>query len=338
MGGAKFLARLYGGATFLRNVGYDRGILPRYRAPLPVISIGNVTAGGNGKTPLAIFLVRELTLRGWRPVVVTRGYGGQVKGPHLVTAADTPRDVGDEPCLMAHNYGISVVVCRDRFEGARFAAGHELGDLVILDDGFQHRRLHRDLDIVSINVGTVEARAAFLKGELLPRGLFREDRSRALKRADIVVCAERRPDPGEPVSPEILAVLPGTVSVYRSFLKTPQVGALADRGQLLEPCAVGAFCGIANPEGFFSTLEGAGYTLAARRVFSDHHLFSDGDIAALRSDFPGLPLVCTEKDALKITTSREGIFVLGVETKVYPADALISQIDRKLRESFTRSA
>jgi tetraacyldisaccharide 4'-kinase len=328
----KLLSRIYGCATRLRNVAYDRGIAPRHRAPVPVVSIGNVTAGGNGKTPLAIFLAREMGRRGWRPVVVTRGYGGTVVGPHQVGADDSPRSVGDEPCLMAQHHGIVVVVARDRVRGAEFVARQGLGDLVILDDGFQHRRLERDVDIVTINVGSAEARAAFVKGDLLPLGMFREDRQRALRRADIVVCAERRPDPGGAAPAEVLSCLPRHVTVYRSFLTPLPVVAHTDRTRSLPPGNVVAFCAIANPENFFMTLESAGFSLVGKRVFSDHYHFSESDIATLRREYPGVPLVCTEKDSLKLGGTSEDIFILGIETKVYPSDAFLSQIDRKLRE------
>jgi len=332
----RLLAHLFDGITRVRNRAYDLGIRARYRARVPVVSIGNITAGGNGKTPLAIFLVRELRNRGWHPVVVTRGYGGRVQGPHLVQANDTPEFVGDEPCLMAHRHGIPVVVDRDRYRGAEYVVENKLGDLVILDDGFQHRRLERDVDIVSVNVGTPAARESFVKGELLPLGFFRENRTRALRRAHIVVLAERRPDPGGQAAPEILNCLPPTTSVYRSFLIPRGVVGWSDSGPALPAGEVIGFCGIAQPDGFFDTLHGLGFSVKERRIFPDHYRFSAADIERLRTEFPGIPLVCTEKDALKLPRGFHDLYVLSVETKVYPSDAFISQIDRMLHESTKR--
>lgn len=332
----KFLAVLFDGVTRARNRAYDMGLRSRFRARVPVVSIGNVTAGGNGKTPLVIYLWSELRHRGWCPVVVTRGYGGRIHGPHLVSHADTPEIVGDEPCLMAHRYGIPVVVDRDRFRGAEYVADHKLGDVVILDDGFQHRRLERDIDIVSINVGTAAARESFVKGEILPLGLFREDRSRALRRAHIVVLAERRPDRGSQAAPEILGCLPTNVSVYRSFLTPRSVTGWGDSTRAVTAGEIVAFCGIAQPEGFFETLVGLGFAVKARRVFADHYRFTETDLVRLRAEFPGIPLVCTEKDALKFPRGSADLYVLGIETKVYPSDAFISEVDRMLHESTKR--
>jgi len=320
---------MYGSVAWLRNTAYDRGIFRVRRSPLPVISVGNLTVGGNGKTPLTIFLATELAARGWRPVVVTRGYGGTIEGPHRVTVSDHPADVGDEPCLMAQRFGLTVVVARDRYRGAVLAADQQLGDVVILDDGFQHRGLARDIDIVAVNIGTPAARAAFLEGSILPHGLFREDRDRGLARADIVVCAERQPESGVPVPSDILAVLPPGTSLYRSFLVPGTITSLADPTHELAGCPIVAFCGIANPEGFFSTLESAGFTLLERRTFPDHHPFTEADIGALLRTYPGTPLVCTEKDRLKLPPLPH-IFSLSIQTKVFPADALLTEIERRL--------
>jgi tetraacyldisaccharide 4'-kinase len=318
---------VYGSVTRLRNKAYDCGIFRARHSPLPVVSIGNLTVGGNGKTPLTIFLATELESRGWRPVVITRGYGGTVKGPRQVSGSDRPVDVGDEPCLMAHRFGLTVIVARDRHRGALFAAERQLGDIILLDDGFQHRRLSRDIDIVAINIGTPAARAAILEGALLPHGLFREDRDLALARADIIVCAERQPESGDPIPSEILSVLPSGTSLYRSFLVPGAVTSISDPTHKLSACSIVAFCGIANPDGFYATLESLGFTILKRYAFPDHHPFTD--IAGLCDAHPGTPLVCTEKDALKLPPIPQ-VFSLTIQTKVYPADALLTEIERRL--------
>ena len=175
------LARIYGAIVSVRGWLYDRGLLATYKSNLPVVSIGNVTAGGNGKTPLCLFVADALKAKGLRPAIVSRGYGGTVRGPHRVTDTDRPREVGDEPVLMAR-HGHPVYIARRRVGAVKLIEREASADVIVLDDGLQHRSLCRDVDIVSIFAGTNEAVENFIKGELLPLGLFRDNRSIALTR------------------------------------------------------------------------------------------------------------------------------------------------------------
>jgi len=333
------LAILYGLVTRLRNWLYDVGILPRYGVNIPVISVGNVTAGGNGKTPLCIFLARELSQRGWRPVILSRGYGGSESGPHLVSADDSPARVGDEPSLMTRLYGLTVVVSRDRVAGARLIEAERIGDLVILDDGFQHRRLRRTLDIVTVNTGDEGARRSFVEGALLPLGRFREARDPAMRRVDILVLSERQPaDAALPVDPALRGLVPVRVPVVRSSLRVSGVVS-ADEGAPLTGRAVVAFCGIANPESFFVTLQREGCRVEGRTVYPDHHRFSEADLDALRGAWPGLPLVCTEKDIIKLDgMDRRGIFVVRTELHVFPGDSFLRAVTEAISVSDQNSA
>lgn len=327
----RLLSVFYGGLTSLRNALYDRGALSTYTSLLPVISVGNVTAGGNAKTPLVAFLCKELQSRGYQPVVLTRGYGGRTRGPKLVGPEDSIALVGDEALLLRRSTGCPVVVARRRALGARFAEKQQLGDVLVLDDGFQHRRLNRDLDIVTANIGSVEARADFISGNLLPYGRFREDRDRALRRADMLVFSERRPlhAASEP-DQSLFRVVPRGVQLYRSSFETEGVFRVLD-GVRLEPAPVVAFCGIANPEGFLATLEDGGFQLVYAHRFADHHVFTSAEIEKMKRLHPGVPLVCTEKDAIRIPEALlEGIHQLRISVRVAPRDAFVTEVCRAL--------
>ena len=334
----KLWAALYWGVTRLRGSLYDLGILRSYRSRIPVISIGNVTVGGNGKTPLALYLAAELAARGWRPVILSRGYGGRLKGPQRVSATNRAEDVGDEPLLMAQTGGSPVYIARSRAAGARLIESDASGDVILLDDGLQHRALARNLDIISIFAGNERAVTEFVKGELLPLGLFREVREVALKRAAMIVIAERRvvlDSKGlAPIDTRLMNTLPAAATVYRSFFEASEVQHLTS-AQPLGACRVNAFAGIANPDTFFESLEQLGYTLLGKTSFADHHAFSEVDLQKILAQHPGVPLVCTAKDAVKLAGMsaelRSQCAVMRVKLKVVPSDAFIVQIERKIR-------
>lgn len=323
------LSLLYGLVMSSRNRLYDSRILPSYRSTLPVISIGNVTAGGNAKTPLSLYVAKELSAKGYKPVILSRGYGGTERGPSLVTDNNTYSEVGDEPLLL-HKLGLKVVVSRARAEGAKLIEREDYGNVIVLDDGFQHRALHRNLDIVSIDVSSSRAIQSILEGKLLPGGLFREPRDSAFKRAGMIVLSERRPRSVSPKEAprEILDLLPYSVPIFRSFYELDGVFSLKTR-ERLSPQPVVAFCGIAKPDAFYSSLASLGFTIIECRSFTDHHSFSDGEIEDLYRKFPGTPLVCTEKDGIRVG-SREGIWELRISPRVHPSDAFSASIIRSL--------
>ncbi|NLF24049.1 MAG: tetraacyldisaccharide 4'-kinase [Deltaproteobacteria bacterium] len=329
------LSKLYAFGVKCRNYGYDLGLLKTHHSTIPVISVGNISCGGNAKTPLCFFLVEALKKKGLRAVVLSRGYGGKTQGPHQVSSSDTPESVGDEP-VMLERADVAVVVARDRVSGAKLIEEKRLGDVIILDDGFQHRRLHRDLDLVSVNIGSSEAIQDFLAARLLPAGRLREGRDQALRRADAVIFANRQvATPPLEIDPRLLHLVPEGVKVYSSALAAEGVQALTKRDKTAEqglpPCKVAAFCGIANPEGFFNSLFTLGYELVGSQVYADHHSFSRAELDDLRSRFKHLPLVCTAKDAVKIDPSwADGIYVLKVSTKVYPEEDFIAQVLEKV--------
>lgn len=326
---------LYGGITSLRGWLYDHKFLRSYKSSLPVVSIGNITAGGNGKTPLCLFIAEELTKRGYRPAILSRGYGGRLRGPHKVTSADTPHDVGDEPILMARR-GFPVYVARSRVKGAQLIEREGGANVVLLDDGLQHRALCRDVDVVSIFAGTEKAVEDFIRGELLPLGMFREPRRRALRRASLVVVSERRVlSAGDlpAIDERLLRLLPVPSTVFRSYLELNGIHWMESEKALM-PGTVGAFAGIANPEGFFRSLEELGFVVVARHAYPDHHAFSEIELREKMALHPELPFVCTEKDAVKLAgfdvALRERIAVLRVAARVVPGDAFLVQIERRI--------
>lgn len=325
----------YGIVTGIRNRLYEKQILPSEDCGLPVVSIGNVTAGGNAKTPLCLYLARELGERGYRPVIVSRGYKGRIKGPHLVTGADTADDVGDEPLLMAGMNVCPVVICRDRLRAAAYIREMAIGDLILLDDGFQHRRIRRQVDVVSVNVGGSAAVEAFLRGEMMPLGFFRENRDMALARADIIILSERGPESSVIEKEDALRrVLPPNLPNFKSHIEVQGVYSL-ETGAELETGPVVAFCGIANPEGFYKTIRSAGFSIEHRAAFPDHHAFSYQDIDKVRRTHPGIPLVCTEKDAIKLRRfSGEPIYVLKIRTRVNAGEAFVQEVLRLVRTRF----
>ena len=330
------LSVIYGALSSLRNWLYDIRNIKAYRSTLPVISVGNISVGGNAKTPLCIFLAQELAKRDMHPVILSRGYGGVEKGPHVVSSSDFPDLVGDEPYLMLRKSACPVVISRERIEGAKLIEREALGDVIILDDGLQHRKLARDVDIVSVNVSTENAVADFLQGKLLPLGLFRENRDKALKRVDMIVFADRTtPKAGRKLDKRLFDLVPRRVQLYRSFVKSDGVLSLRNY-EILTRQPVAAFCAIANPESFKLTLENLGYKVSFFKEFIDHHVFTDKELEDLLAQAGDLPLICTEKDAVKLSKKyKERVYILPVNLEVAPKDAFIVQIIKMLTNAKT---
>lgn len=313
----RFLSVLYGALTRVRNALYDRKFLPVYRSPLPIISVGNLTVGGNGKTPLCIYLVERLRGRGFLPVVLTRGYKGQVKGVHVVQPGDPPELVGDEPRLIADTADVPVVVAPDRVAGVKLIEAQGLGDVVILDDGFQHRRLHRDLDIVAVSLSNADDKAEFLAGELLPYGRFRELRNPALARCGVLVEVAKS---FQAIANGVLgtvSALPVGLPRYKARFCMRAIEGLVSREPLTSGSQVVAFCALARPEAFREGLAALGFRVTRCFTYPDHYNFTKVDVDHMVRVAAGLPLVCTEKDAVKLKhLAQAGIFVLRVGMEI----------------------
>ncbi|HYN14227.1 MAG TPA: tetraacyldisaccharide 4'-kinase [Terriglobales bacterium] len=271
------LSRLFGAAVGARNALYNRGMLPSRRLERPVVSIGNLTVGGSGKTPFVLLLGDLLKQRGIPFDVLSRGYGRQTRGVAVVDPGGVSRDFGDEPLLIARKLQVPVIVGEERFAAGRLAEGRFPSRLHLLDDGFQHRALARDFDIVLVTAEDAHDR-------LLPAGRLREPLS-ALARADAVVLTSGAPEEVFPLEGKLVWRAHRTIAPFDL------------------PAHPVAFCGIARPRNFFVQLRNAGIDLAAEASFRDHHQYTEKDVRELmamatRSEADGF--VTTEKDAVNL--------------------------------------
>ncbi|BDG08158.1 tetraacyldisaccharide 4'-kinase [Anaeromyxobacter paludicola] len=295
-----------GGA--LRRALYDRALLPSFRAAVPVVSVGNLVVGGAGKTPVALAIGARLLARGERLAVLSRGYGAERSGPRVVSDGERllldVRGAGDEPTLIARRLPAARVLCGPRrAELARRAVADLGASALLLDDGFQHRALARDLDVV-----VLDAADPFGNGRLLPRGPNREPPS-ALGRAGLLWLT--RVDAGHP------EVLEGLRELARRLTGRGPVesvhapvaildGALEHAADLgaLRGCRVLLLTAMARPERFRATVEQLGAEVTAERSYRDHHFFSDAEVEAALDDAARerchFTLV-TEKDAVRLS-------------------------------------
>ena len=260
-----------------RRVAYRRGWLHAYRASLPVIVVGNISVGGNGKTPVVVWLVEQLQARGFRPGVVSRGYGGKAPHyPYRLDTASTTAEAGDEPVLIVRRCGCPVVVAPKRSDAVRLLEQSAEVDIIITDDGLQHYALARDLELV-----VVDGVRRFGNGCLLPMGPLREPMTR-LKRVDAIICNGGTPAKGE-YPMQLVADVPRRVR---------------DDAPATEPLPreVDALAGIGYPPRFFATLAALGYRLRQSVGYADHQAFEPNELLAR---FGERPLLMTEKDAVK---------------------------------------
>jgi tetraacyldisaccharide 4'-kinase len=306
------LSSLYALVLQVRRSLYRKGILPKKRIGPPVISVGGIRVGGSGKTPFAMWMARRLSDRGFRVVLLTRGYGRRKKqGTILLTRQGLgdrdPLDCGDEPYLLAQSLpNVPVVVNGDRIRGARFAEKRFSPDLFLMDDGFQHLRLARGFDIV-----VVPADEDLSSMACLPRGPLREPIS-ALRDADVVVClcSDKRAEGNQRALDQPgWRGLEGDFLVHEARLVPASLHRLEDESEVntreVAEREIAAFCGIARPGAFWNTLEGMGLKISCKRVFPDHHPYSEQDHEELLHLLSASDLaVTTEKDAVKIRRYR----------------------------------
>lgn len=293
---------LYGALVGGRNVLYDRGHMKRHQLPRPVISIGNITVGGTGKTPLTIRIAEMVQSMGFRPAIVSRGYGGTGEGTvNIVTNGrallSTPTAAGDEPVLMAeHLPGVPILTGADRVAVGKEAIRLFSPHCLICDDAFQHRRLHRDLDIVLL-----DTHAPFGNGHLLPLGPLREPPS-SLRRASLIVFTSRRTVTSPPL-PSLPAGVPtASADLAPVDLYFPTSGR-AESLSFLKGKRVCAVAGIADPEAFHDLILSSGGLIVSRITFPDHHCYSSSDgeriMGEVRRTEADL-VVTTEKDGVKL--------------------------------------
>jgi tetraacyldisaccharide 4'-kinase len=311
------LSATYGSIVRARNALYDRGMFRARRLQGPVISVGNLSVGGSGKTPFVMLLGELLKSRGVSFDVLSRGYGRKTRGVLLVDPSGLADEYGDEPLLIARRLEIPVILGEDRFQAGRFAEEKFGPQLHLLDDGFQHRALARDFDIVLVTADDG-------RDQLLPAGRLREPLL-SLQRADAIVLTSG-------ASPENFLVDGKLVWRVRRGIAPHRV-----------PPRPVAFCGIARPRNFMLQLRTAGIEPAAEAVYRDHHIYTGRDIRELRalkdrSEADGF--VTTEKDAINLgdlISNLEPLSVVPVKMELLDAADAVDTMLRIVRERKNRS-
>ena len=293
--------------VFARRLLYRLRLLPSAHPGIPVIVVGNLTVGGSGKTPLALWIAEFLKEKGWSPAIVSRGYGGSARGPRAATVADDPAQVGDEPIVLSRRSGCPVWVGADRLAAiGALRAKHAEVDVLVLDDGLQHYRLRRDVEIA-----VVDSRG-FGNGFLLPAGPLREP-PRRLRSVDAVVSHQN-----------------ARVQGFQMFLEGETVHRMTDarerrlvqsfRGQ-----KVHAVAGIGDPNRFFLHLTRLGVRVVPH-PFADHHRLTPEELEFADE----APVMMTEKDAVKLRRyGRANWWVLPVTAQLDPSfgDWLLGKLD-----------
>ena len=269
------LEAVFRSASALRRSLYRKRLLAVYRAPVPVVVVGNITVGGTGKTPVVIALVESLQQRGIRVGVVSRGYGAKLRSPHWIDADSLAAQCGDEPLLIQRRTGCPCVSAPDRPAAVRTLLANAAVDVIISDDGLQHYALARDLEIV-----VIDQRRATGNGYCLPAGPLREPVTR-LQTVDYVLY-RGGPEPENAVSYEA------------DCLVNVDSGQQLPAGPEALPGKVHAVAGLGQPAQFFDSLRALGFDLVPH-AFPDHHSYRRSDFAALSAR----PIIMTEKDAVK---------------------------------------
>jgi tetraacyldisaccharide 4'-kinase len=315
----------------LRQLAYAVGLLRSFRLPKPVVAVGNLTVGGTGKTPMTLYLARWFMKRGKRVAVLSRGYGGSLEGAIRIVADGntillSPRESGDEPYLLAASLpGVMVVIGADRYRAGRHALERLEPDIFILDDGFQHLRLKRDLNLLLL-----DCVKPFGNGRTLPAGTLREPAAAAC-RADLVVFT--RCNGHEPAG---VTAKPWCSASHRLTGALPLAGGMPQAFRTLQSLRGIAFAGIADPASFFESLEREGVHPVATLDFPDHCKYGEPEIAALcrlkensRADY----LITTEKDAVKLTSHGERlgtVYAAGLQLNFADAGPLEEALEKLL--------
>jgi tetraacyldisaccharide 4'-kinase len=308
------LSSLFGLGVRVRNQLHDRGIAPVRKLRGPVVSIGNLSVGGSGKTPFVLMLGELLKARAIKFDILSRGYGRQTRGVALVDPAGSSHDFGDEPVLIARRLAVPVIVGEERYQAGLFAENKFGPQLHLLDDGFQHRSLARDFDIVLITPDDIRDR-------LLPTGRLREPLS-SLRRADVIVLT----------SGASRDALPPDSTLNNKLFWRVRRGIVPAN----VPVNPVVFCGIARPKNFVAQLRTAGIEPIAEAFYRDHHAYTEQDIRDLlnlrqRSEAGGF--VTTEKDAVNLggfLSTLEPLAVVPVKMELADAanavDTMLARI------------
>ena len=334
--GAAAASRLYGLGAGLRRSLYARGWLRLRKLPAPVVSVGNLTVGGAGKTPVVACLARLLQDRGKRVAILSRGYGGQSRNVDCISDGrhtyKKPPEVGEEPYWLARTLpGVAVYTGTCRY-AAGLAAWQEFKpDLFLLDDGFQHFQLHRDLDLVLL-----DAAAPFGNGYLLPRGPLREPLT-ALASAHSLILTRFDPERHQTQLAAIRAAFPDKPVLTAAITPvsvTAYPGGRANALAAMRHRALMAFAGLARPEVFTASLQELGVDLKGYRIFPDHHAYSPAELDRLAAAARALDaqgLVTTGKDWARLGERWDGelpLWVLEVEARIEDVELVLELLDR----------
>ena len=306
------LSSIFGAGVSFRNTLYDRDIIRAKKLQAPVVSIGNLSVGGSGKTPFVMLLGELLKARGISFDILSRGYGRRTRGVALVEPGGSARDFGDEPLLLARHLGVPVIVGEDRYEAGLFAERKSISDLHLLDDGFQHRALARDFDIVLVTPEDARDR-------LLPAGRLREP-LKSLSRADAVVLTSGAPAEAFPLTGKLVWRVRRGITV-----KTIPVRPVV-------------FCGIARPQNFLMQLRTAGVEPLAQALYRDHHAYSEKDVhdlLDLRQKSEAECFITTEKDAINLggyLAALEPLVIVPVKMELIDAANALDTMLRMIAE------
>lgn len=322
----------YGWAVRTRASLYALGLFKTRSLPKPVISIGNLTVGGTGKTPLTMMLAKGLMEREISVAILSRGYGGKKGVGPLVTDGQTvllpPFESGDEPFLMASVLkGVPILIGKDRFKNGIWALERFPVHGFLMDDGFQHLPLHRNLNIVLI-----DSQIGFGEGYLLPRGILREPLS-SLKRADLFLLTRSEDKDACRFLETLLYRIHPSAQIYHSHyepLGWVRLDGKIEPLHLYQRKKVLALSGISNPASFSSLLERIGMEVVAERSFPDHHRYTREDLTSLRREVKKIELVVTtEKDLVKLKTlpvESLPLYALRIETKIQEEEKFYKRV------------
>jgi len=325
---------LYGLITRARLMAYREGLLETSRLNAPVISVGNITTGGTGKTPLVEWVCRALAVEGKKVCVLTRGYGRANPGKLRVVSDGSQilapvAEAGDEPFLLAqHLKGLAAVVCdSDRWQAGEWAREHLRADAFVLDDGFQHLGLARDLDIL-----TIDATNPWGGANLLPYGRLREPLSGASRSDCLVVTRVELTDDVNQLKTH-LRKHAGNQPIFISQMRARGFrtieGHPADSKSL--PKSLGAFCGVGNPDSFYTDLRGQKIVPVFTLTFRDHHVYTQADINFLTQQarrFDAQGFVTTAKDAVKLESLQFDLpcYVFEIEIAIEEEAKLLNMV------------
>jgi tetraacyldisaccharide 4'-kinase len=309
------LSAMYGAVTALRNSLFEREIFRSQRLKQPVVSVGNLSVGGTGKTPFVIALGELLKARNIRLDVLSRGYGRTVPGVRVVEDNGDASDFGDEPLLIRRRLDVPVVVGESRYAAGQLAEQNFQSQLHILDDGFQHRSLARDFDIVLLSESDLD-------DHLFPVGRLREPLSSLVRAHAIVATAAS------------VGAIAARISELKTTIAPKAILCRIERTFTVEGCPAApiAFCGIARPQQFFAHLRAAKISPAAEVRFRDHHAYTKHDIdrlLSMKSKLGARGFVTTEKDAINLGSyqnSLEPLAVASLKITVERPDDLVDAI------------